>query len=129
VTAQALADTFLLHVDKEVVFAGLERDPNFARKMLAGLSRRLHGLISDVEAYSLNSGVQRVIGYLLKDDPHEDGATISLQASKAIVASRLNLTPEHFSRILHDLIEKNLISVSGREITIIDIEKLRGHER
>ncbi len=56
VMAQTLADSLLLHVSKQAVFDELERDPAFARKMLAGLSRRLHGLIADVEAYSLQSG-------------------------------------------------------------------------
>lgn len=128
VTAQALADSLLLHVEKSAVFAELERDTKFARKMLAGLSRRLHGLIADVEAYSLRSGTERVIGYLLKDDPQEDGGTLTLQANKAVIASRLNLTPEHFSRVLHVLSSKQLISVSGKIITILDIEKLRDYK-
>lgn len=128
VTAQALADSLLLHVEKSVVFAELECDTKFARKMLAGLSRRLHGLIADVEAYSLRSGAERVIGYLLKDDPQADGGTLTLQANKAVIASRLNLTPEHFSRVLHVLSSKQLISVSGKIITILDIEKLRDYK-
>lgn len=128
VTAQALADTLLLHVPKDAIFCELERDPKFARKMLAGLSRRIHGLISDVEAYSLSSGTQRVIGYLLKDETPADGDKITLQVSKTVLASRLNLTPEHFSRILHDLAAKQLISIEGRSITILDIEKLRNYE-
>lgn len=128
VTAQALADSLLLHVAKAAVFSELERDPQFARKMLAGLSRRIHGLICDVEAYSLRSGTQRVIGYLLKDESDEDENKITLQVSKTVVASRLNLTPEHFSRILHDLCVNQLIDVSGRSITILDREKLRHYE-
>ena len=40
VMAQTLADSLLLHVAKEAVFDGLEHDPGFARRMLAGLSRR-----------------------------------------------------------------------------------------
>lgn len=128
VTAQALADTLLLHVPKAVVFEELERDRKFARKMLAGLSRRLHGLICDVEAYSLSSGTQRVIGYLLKEDAPADGSRVRLQVSKSVLASRLNLTPEHFSRILGDLVEKNMVSVDGREITILDVERLRRYE-
>ena len=68
VSSQALADTMLLHVSKPAVLDELERTPRFALKMLARLSRRLHGLISDVEAYSLNSGTQRVIGYLLRQE-------------------------------------------------------------
>ena len=129
--AQALADSMLLHVSKNVVFAEIERDPKFSRKMLAGLSRRLHGLISDVEAYSLQSGTERVVGYLLRQDAHEGGETehyvVTLPTSKAIVASRLNVTPEHFSRILHELTQRGLIAVEGREIRIIEPAKLRDY--
>ncbi len=128
VTAQALADSMLLHVSKAAIFDALEHNPSFARKMLAGLSRRIHALVCDVEAYSLSSGSQRVIGYLLKGESHEDGDEVTLQVSKTVIASRLNLTPEHFSRILHDLSQRQLIQVSGRHITILDIEKLRSYE-
>jgi len=131
VMAQTLADSLLLHVSKHAVFEGLERDPDFARKMLAGLSRRLHGLIMDVESYSLQSGTQRVIGYLLRQDEDHAGTstpyTVTLPTSKAVVASRLNLTQEHFSRILHDLTEARLIAVDGREVRIADIAKLRNY--
>ncbi len=130
VMAQTLADSLLLHVSKEAVFHGLEHDPAFAKRMLAGMSRRLHGLISDVESYSLQSGTQRVIGYLLRQEEDASGAAsyaVTLPTSKAIVASRLNLTPEHFSRILHDLAEAGLIAVEGREVTIKDVAKLRGY--
>jgi CRP-like cAMP-binding protein len=48
--------------------------------------------------------------------------------SKKLVASRLNLTPEHFSRILQDLTMKKLIEVKGREVVILDIERLRNYE-
>lgn len=125
VTATSLADTMLLHISRDVVFDGLQRDPRFARKMLAGLSRRLHGLIGDVEAYSLRSGAQRIIGYLLKDEELADGDVVNLPASKLVIASRLNLTPEHFSRILHELADDGLVTVSGRAITVLSVERLR----
>lgn len=131
VMAQTLSDSLLLHVSKKAVFDEIERDAAFARKMLAGLSRRLHSLISDVESYSMQSGTERVIGYLLRQDEQQsqsnDPYVLTLPTSKAVVASRLNVTPEHFSRILHDLTEKGLIAVEGREIRIIDAAKLRDH--
>lgn len=128
VSAQALADTLLLHVTKATVFNEVASNPHFAHKMLAGLSRRMHGLICDVEAYSLRSGTQRVIGYLLEGNAREGGDQCNLQVSKTVIASRLNLTPEHFSRILHDLSENGMISVSGRNVRILDIERLRTYE-
>ena len=129
VMAQTLADSLLLHVAKSAVFEGIERDPGFSRRMLAGLSQRLHSLVSDVESYSLLSAKQRVIGYLLRDDAAGDGetATVMLPTAKSVVASRLNVTPEHFSRILHELTEAQLIEVRGREVRIVDIGKLRAH--
>lgn len=42
VFAQALSDSMLLHVSKSGIYAELERDHNLGRKMLAGLSMRLH---------------------------------------------------------------------------------------
>ncbi len=129
VMAQTLADSLLLHVSKGAVFDGIERDSGFARRLLAGLSQRLHGLMSDVESYSLQSGTQRVIGYLLRADTGGDigPTTVTLPTAKAIVASRLNLTPEHFSRILHELTEAKLIEVDGRDVRIADIAKLKAY--
>lgn len=129
VMAQALADSTLLHIAKQVVFDEMERDPVFCRKLIAGLSRRLHHLIADVENYSLRSGRDRIVGYLLRevddDNPAGSRVAIRLRTSKATIASRLNLTQEHFSRILHDLIEAGLIEVAGRTIRIPDLARLR----
>ncbi len=131
VTAQALADSLLLYVEREAVFDEIKRDPDFAARMIAGLSRRLHQLVGDLEAYSMRSGTERVIGYLLSTGadgvPEKGGCDITLPTTKGVVASRLNLTQEHFSRILHDLATAGLIKVRGRTVHIVDVERLRGH--
>lgn len=130
VYAQALADTRLLRIRREPLFELLARDPGVARRMLAGLSMRLHALVLDVEAYSLRSSAERLIGFLLQsvgtgEDVGEGRAEIDLPASKLIIASRLNVTPETLSRVQHDLIEAGLISVQGRHILIHDVRRLR----
>jgi CRP-like cAMP-binding protein len=132
VFAQALSDSLLLHVSKQAVFDELQRDHNLCRKMLAGMAQRLHQLMNDVESYSLHSGKQRIIGYLLRELPEseENGKNVSvtLSTNKGVIASRLNLTQEHFSRILHELTELGLIVVEGRKIHIPCVTKLRIHE-
>lgn len=132
VNAQALAELVLLDVPRDVVVDELQRDARFAMRMLAGLSRRLHGLVHDVQAYSLQSGLQRVIGYLLRDQTAEDCVTgevvtVSLPVSKATVASRLSLTPEYFSRVLRELEEARLIEVDKRDIRILDPQRLAAY--
>src|SRR5690625_50938 len=103
VTAQALEDSLLLHVGKVGLYEVMDRHPMLARKMIASLSQRLHALMGDVEAYSMRSGAQRVIGYFLRSLEGDQAQHLRLSTSKAVIASRLNLTPEHFSRILRDL--------------------------
>jgi len=132
VTAQALADSMLLFVSKQAVFDELERDARFSRRIIAGLSQRLHQLMGDLEGYSMHSGTQRVIGFLLRDEgaDHAEDAPleVTLPAAKGVIASRLNLTQEHFSRILHDLAAAGLIEVRGRRIVIPDAERLRTYQ-
>ena len=129
INAQTLSDSLVLTVSKQAVLTEIEADSRFALRMLAGISRRLHGLVQDVEAYALRSGVQRVVGYLLRNQAADDsgggeGFTVSLPVSKATLASRLSLTPEYFSRVLHELEAAGLISVDKRDIHILDIAAL-----
>ena len=127
VFAQALSDSMLLHVAKQAVFEELGSNP-FGRRMIAGLARRLHGLVRDVEAYTLRSGEERFIGYLLAELPEDAAhgtADVNLTPGKGVLASRLNMTPEHFSRILHELAADGLIEVNGRSIRVPDVGRLR----
>jgi CRP-like cAMP-binding protein len=127
VFAQALADSCVLYIAKQGLFAAINSDSAFACRMLAGLSMRLHSLIQDVEDYSLRSSTQRVIGFLLQlvGSAAKSAAECELPASKHVIASRLNLTPETLSRILHNLTEFGLIAVKGKKITVLDAERLK----
>ena len=138
INAQALADALVLSVGKAAVVREIEDDPRFAMQMLAGISRRLHGLVHDVQAYSLHSGMQRVIGYLLHSLSEDDASpplkakdavalNVSLPVSKATIASRLSITPEYFSRVLHELEVAGLIRIDKRDIHIPHAARLASH--
>ena len=109
-----------------------DESARFSLHMLAGLARRLQGLVHDVQAYSLHSGTQRVIGYLLggrsTPEPGSASMTVTLPVSKAAIASRLSITPEYFSRVLGELVSQGLIEVDKREIDIPDVGKLASYQ-
>jgi CRP-like cAMP-binding protein len=129
VSAQAISDSRLLRINRQTVFDLLTSDAKFARAMLAGLSIRLHSLVGDVASYSLRTGLQRVIGYLLQQAAEqgasEESAGVTLPIFKQVLASRLNLTPESLSRVLHDLESAGLIEVHGRQIMIHNLQLMR----
>lgn len=132
VSAQALSKSRLLHISSQAVFDELVRDKPLRLKMLLGMARRLHQLIADIEAYSLQSGKQRAIGYFLGEVPEaqrqDNQVSLTLPVTKGLIASRLNLTQEHFSRILQELGRLGLIVVAGRTIHIPSLSNLRNHE-
>ena len=127
--AEALADSLLLHIQKHAILDAVGRNPDFARRMLNELSQRQCRLVADIESYTLKSATERVTGYLLAAlaDHNSPGqpADVLLSASKSVLASRLNITREHFSRILHELSQAGLIRVSGRNIHVLDPAGLR----
>lgn len=143
VDAVALAPSELVRIPAASVDALLTSDPRFARAMLASMSTRLHGLVRDIELFTLTSTTQRVVGYLLGEltvgaaptpvtsSPPPVGANgpgqVHLTPSKQVVASRLGMTPESFSRVVRDLSESGLISVRGRIVTIPDEAALLAH--
>lgn len=131
VYAQALTDTLVLHISKSAILGGISSDPAFCQKMLAGLSIRLHRMVQLVESLSLRSPARRVIDYLLQDlDEIKDGLDIhlTLSANKNVIASTINITPETFSRILHNLSDIGLIKVEGKDVWIRDMGKLRAYD-
>ncbi len=130
VNARVLSEAQILVVPKEVLVRAITQNPGLAMRMLTELARRLNSLVHDIEAVTLHSGIQRVVDYLLRspamrepDRPGHD-VTVSLPASKGTIASLLSVTPEHFSRILHDLQSHGLISVQRRHIHILDAQGL-----
>jgi CRP-like cAMP-binding protein len=130
VTAETLADSTLLLVPREALLACAADNSGFALQLIAALCRQVCGLISDIEAFSLRSGRERVANYLLQLAAASGARPrpITLPAKKSIIASRLSLTPEYFSRMLHELIAAGLIAVDGRTVTILDLERLRTYE-
>ena len=127
--AEAIADSLLLLIHKTAILQAIERNPGLARRMLDEMSQRLYRLVADIEAYTLKSATERVTGYLLASLPQGASpgrpADVVLAASKSVLASRLNITREHFSRILHELSQADLIRVNGRSIRILDPAGLR----
>lgn len=126
VTAVALSATRLLVVGSRTVHDLIAQDPDFARLMLVGMSARMHRLVRQIASMSLSSATERVADLLLSLAGPEAGApVVELPAGKAVLASRLNLSPEHFSRTLRDLAEMGLIRVEGRRVAVLDVARLR----
>lgn len=127
VSATALTDALVLHVAKETVFAELDRNPGFARRVITTLAAKLHASVRELDLYALGSGAKRFAAWLLRSVPAEaaGGASVTLPAAKRAIASQLNLSAEHLSRILRELALEGLVEVRGRKVSVPDVGRLR----
>jgi CRP/FNR family transcriptional regulator, dissimilatory nitrate respiration regulator len=125
VDAEAATDALVLHLPKEAVFAELERSPLFARHLVAGLSARLEALVQERERHERRDGGARLADYLERHAGGTGERSFVLPATKAAVAAHLHLTPEHFSRLLHGMVEEGLLRVEGRRITVLQPQRLQ----
>ncbi|HUN67481.1 MAG TPA: Crp/Fnr family transcriptional regulator [Burkholderiales bacterium] len=126
VNALVLADSQLVFLPAQAIFDLLDHDRTFVRALLASLSQRIHTLIADIESYSLANGTQRIAAFLnsLADAPGPEQARVRLPANKTVIASRLGITKETFSRLLHELSSQGLIEVCQREVVLRDPQRL-----
>lgn len=128
VTASAVNDCKLLHIRREAMMSGLERDPELARRVIARLSDCLYRQTGEIENVLLLSATGRVARFIfnrLLPSDFRSVRRVALPFRKCLIASHLNMTPEHFSRTLRDLTTFGLIRVSGVMVDIIEVDKLR----
>lgn len=131
VLAQVLCESRLLHVGRERICEAIIRWPEVSAILLRSVAREVYRLIHDLESCCLMTAGQRLVGFLLDEASRglgsRDRAEVTLHASKALVASTLNLSAETFSRELHELARKGLVEVDRRTVRIPSLARLRSY--
>jgi CRP-like cAMP-binding protein len=123
VSATALKDSVLVSIDGNHYRNALEDQPRVCLAILASMSVHLHLRLRDIDTLTMASASRRVINFLFQER-HPVTGQIVLQMSKRLVASKLGIQPETFSRILHRLVESGLIAMERRHISILAEEEL-----
>lgn len=118
--AVAVVDTRLVLVPAAPLLALTDRDPHFARSLVASLCQRMHALVCDFEATTMHGAAERLAAYLESLAASPEAHCVTLPGAKKLIAARLGMTKETFSRALHELAQAGLLSVAGREVALLD---------
>jgi len=94
-------------------------------KLMSNMARRLHLRLSEIETLTVQNARHRVIRFLLAQLEQSKGKVIELPMAKRLVASRLAMQPETFSRVIHDLKEQGILDVQGRNLHVCDLKALK----
>ena len=125
--AIALEPSRLIAIATADFLALLRSSPDTCLRLLADLSRRLHARIREIEELTLESATHRLVRHLLALAPAgaPGPATVTLEESRQLLASRLAIKPETLSRILRSLSDAGAIRIDGRQIELTDPVRLR----
>jgi len=124
VNAEALANSRLIRINFQHYKGVLRESVDVCFGVMADLSKRIHGLVMEIDHLTLQNAACRVAGYLRTHTP-ENADEFDLETSKHVLASRLSIKPETFSRIIKQLCSLDLIKLKGNHVTILDAEKLQ----
>lgn len=133
VTAEALVKSEIIVFENTVFIEILRESVDTCFRVMSNMSMRLKIRLDDIDALSLQNATLRFVNYLLKQLPEDspegsnEPSDIRLTLPKSVVASRLSIQPESFSRILHHLTKQGLINVDGPDIHINDLQGLRSY--
>ncbi len=114
---------FLL-IEAAVFRAAVRQDPVLAQVVIASLSGQFRRLVRQIKNLKLRSSTQRVGCYILALSKRQGTPDrVILPYEKNLIASKLGITRESFSRAL-SVLQKEGIAVKGEAITILDAARL-----
>jgi len=121
--AEPLQPSRLLFFPKREFLDLLHSRSEIAINMIGGLSRFLRQFASQVEQLTFQDVPARLARYLL-NLAGDMRSVVLLPIPKGELASNLGTVSETLSRTFRKLSEEGLITVKGKEITILDRESL-----
>lgn len=119
VSATALQAADLISVRAQEFAAVLRESTDTCFLIMGDMSQRLRGLVQEIDELTLQSATCRVASYLLNQTQERDNALV-LEVPKQVLAARLSVTPETFSRILRRLTDQGIIQVDRDVVTVED---------
>ncbi len=124
-SAQTVTNVRLLRIPAKSLIYHMSKRPEVALCFLSYISNRLHESSNEIKLLKTQNGMQRVADFLLHLYRIEDGSPVlALPFEKALIARKLGMQPESFSRILSKLGEYG-ISTKADKILVSDITSLQ----
>ena len=125
-SAEIVETSEIVHLPMNILKGEIESNNKLALNMLSSMARYRRQQDREIEHRTIQNASQRIGCFLLRlANQDEDGAVkIHLPYDKTLVASRLGMQPETFSRALAKLKDKTGIRISGATIEMDSLNQL-----
>jgi len=127
VTAEAIEDSRVCFIEKQLFLANLKKDPstiqNILKKIAGDLGSTEDRVVSVVQK-SVNQRLAEVLSFLSGKFGSAKGGPILIELSREDMAELADTTQETAMRVIGEFRKKKLIAVDGRKITLLQPEAL-----
>lgn len=117
--AQAMTDVQALLIPRDEFLKLLKGNSDLTFQVMESLCGWIKKLSHSVEDTVFLSARDKVTQYLIQLNQKSKNESFLLPAKKKEIADQLGITPETFSRVLHQLSEQKLIRLDKRKVTLI----------
>jgi CRP-like cAMP-binding protein len=124
----AMEDSVLLALRREDFRAQLARSPELGVALLRELSRRLRradDTIASLMLLDVNGRVAHLLLELAREEGGDTGTTIARRLTHASIGQMVGASRETVSRTMRNLVLRNVIAVTRKGITLLDVPALR----
>lgn len=119
VSGVVLAESRILLIRADLFRQALDDEPTLARAVVDMQAQHWRLLIEQIKDLKLRDAPQRLAQWLLRELEGQGGDLIQISEPKRVVARRLGMSPESFSRAIAALEEGGAIRVDRRSITVV----------
>lgn len=125
-SAEMVESTQYISLPTSLLNTAIKSDNQLALNMLSGMSRCRRQQHREIEHLNLQNAPQRIGCFLLRLCPAESANAIhiNLPYDKTLIAARLGMKPETFSRALAKLKAEARIEINGPSVIIHDLSRL-----
>ncbi len=129
VTCEVLEPSQICLLDRSSFLSFLEEHGELAVKLVQLLSKEMTTVVDEADQFAFTSARDRLANLLMKlgerfGEPSSRGTRIVLKLKREDLAQMTAVTVETVVRLLHDFQESGLIVMQGRELTIVNAERL-----
>jgi CRP/FNR family transcriptional regulator, dissimilatory nitrate respiration regulator len=125
-SAEVIENSKIISLPLSLLKSAIDKNPRISVSMLSLMAKRRQQQDKELEHLTIQNAPQRIGCFLLRlvDQKKEGPTTIDLPYDKTLLAARLGMKPETFSRALVTLKEETGIRVKGASIELDNKQQL-----
>lgn len=130
ISALSTKNSTVLSIPNDQYYKLLSNNSELCMKMLGNICLKMRGHVNEIEMLTILDASQRVLKFFYDLMPCniKNGESYPVTMSKKLIASKLSMRAETFSRVLKRFEEQKIFAFNHHQILVLDREKMADYQ-